>query len=157
MPQARLMEALGLTSGTVSLRLDRLVKRGVVTRRPDPDDRRSSLIELTEDGQRLFDVIAPKHLANEDILLSALTAQQRRTLAELLRHLLVSFGARDCPLAASLGLTLKPAIIARRARQAVGLSDTPGLLIAAVQPGSPAMRPDWHAVTCSSKPTASLS
>jgi DNA-binding MarR family transcriptional regulator len=138
MPQARLMDALGLTSGTVSLRLDRLVKTGAVTREPDPGDRRGSLIRLTADGQRLFDVIAPQHLANEDVLLSALTPEQRRTLADLLRHLLASFEGRDCSIDAGLGLTLEPAITARRRRQAVGLSDTPGLLVAAVEPGSPA-------------------
>lgn len=138
MPQARLMEALGLTSGTVSLRLDRLVKAGTVAREPDPDDRRGSIIRLTEEGQRLFDVIAPEHLANEDRLLSALTEDQRGTLAELLRHLLASLEDRPCPLAAGLGLTLEPARTARRRRQAVGLSDTAGLLLAAVEPDTPA-------------------
>ena len=138
MPQARLMDALGLTSGTVSLRLDRLVKAGTVTREPDPDDRRGSLIRLTAKGQRLFDTIAPRHLANEDRLLSALTGEQRATLADLLRHLLVSLETPRCPVAESIGLSLEPAMAARMRRQAVGLSDTPGLLVAGVEPASPA-------------------
>lgn len=138
MPQARLMDALGLTSGTVSLRLERLVKAGTVTREPDPGDRRGSLIRLTEQGLRLFDVIAPEHLANEDRLLSALTEEQRRTLAGLLRHLLVSLENRPCASATQLGLRLESPIVARRRRQAVGLSDTPGLLVAAVEPDSAA-------------------
>jgi DNA-binding MarR family transcriptional regulator len=138
MPQARLMEALGLTSGTVSLRLDRLVKARTVIREPDPDDRRGTLVRLTEEGLRLFDVIAPEHLANEDELLSALSAEQRRTLADLLRHLLAALEPRRGPEAAPLGLTLESAIVARRRRRAVGLSDTAGLLVAAVDSGSPA-------------------
>jgi DNA-binding MarR family transcriptional regulator len=138
MPQARLMDALGLTSGTVSLRLDRLVKAGTVTREADPDDRRGTLVRLTEDGLRLFDVIAPEHLENEERLLSALTEEQRQTLADLLRHLLASFENRHCPAAARLGLTLESAYVALRRRRAVGLSDTPGLLVAAVETGSPA-------------------
>ncbi|MCW2650513.1 MAG: MarR family transcriptional regulator [Mycobacterium sp.] len=138
MPQARLMEALGLTSGTVSLRLDRLVKFGVVAREPDPADRRGALVRLTEDGQRLFDLIAPQHLANEDELLSALGEDERRTLADLLRRLLASFETRRCPLGGDLGLTLESAIVARRRRRAVGLSDTPGLLVAAVEAGTAA-------------------
>jgi DNA-binding MarR family transcriptional regulator len=138
MPQARLMDALGLTSGTVSLRLDRLVKAETVAREPDPNDRRGSLIRLTDKGQRLFDLIAPQHLANEDRLLSALTEDQRNTLANLLRHLLASLEQPRCPVAASLGLTLESAVNARLRRQAVGLSDTPGLLVAAVEPASPA-------------------
>jgi DNA-binding MarR family transcriptional regulator len=137
MPQARLMDALGLTSGTVSLRLDRLVKAGTVAREPDPNDRRGSLIRLTDDGLRLFDVIAPEHLANEDRLLSALTTQQRHTLADLLRHLLVSFDKHGRTVA-EVGLTLESAPVARARRRTVGLSDTAGLLVAAVQPLSPA-------------------
>jgi DNA-binding MarR family transcriptional regulator len=138
MPQARLMEALGLTSGTVSVRLDRLAKAGTIAREPDPDDRRGSLIRLTEDGLRLFDALAPEHLANEDRLLSALTDEQRRGLADLLRHLLVSFENRPCPAAAELGLTLESAPAARARRRAVGLSDRAGLLVSAVEAGSTA-------------------
>ena len=58
----RLIDALGLTSGIVGLRLDRLVKAGTVTREPDPDGRRGTMISCTEGGQRLFDVLAPDHL-----------------------------------------------------------------------------------------------
>src|ERR1700758_2139554 len=130
MPQARLMEALGLTSGTVSLRLDRLVKAGTVSREPDPDDRRGSLIRLTADGLRLFEAVAPEHLANEERLLSALTAEQSTTLANLLRHVLASLEPPHCSVSARLGLSVESAIVARTRRVAVGLSDTAGLLVA---------------------------
>lgn len=86
--QAELMAQLGLTSGTMSVRIDRLVSRGVVVRQDHPDDRRVQLIRLTDEGLRLFDEIAPAHLANEDRLLSALTATDREQLAGLLRLLL---------------------------------------------------------------------
>ena len=138
MPQARLMDALGLTSGTVSLRLDRLVKAGTVTRNPDPDDRRGSVIQLTEDGLRLFDLLAPDHLANEDLLLSALDDGERATLAGLLRHLLVSLEPPRFAPESHLGLSVEPAVTARKRRVAVGLSDTAGLLVSNVEPGSPA-------------------
>ncbi|MGB8406571.1 MAG: MarR family transcriptional regulator [Mycobacterium sp.] len=138
MPQARLMNALGLTSGTVSLRLDRLAKAEIVVREPDPDDRRGSLIRLSDDGLRLFDVVAPEHLANEDRLLSALSADERDELTVLLRHLLVSLEpARPAP-AAHLGMSVESAIQARSLRSAVGLSDTAGLLLSSVDPDSPA-------------------
>src|SRR3954468_16833291 len=42
--QSVLMQRLGLTSGTVSLRLTRLVAKGVVTREPDPEVARGALI-----------------------------------------------------------------------------------------------------------------
>ena len=64
MPQARLMEALGLTSGTVSVRLDRLVKNGIVTRETDPSSARITVISLTDKGLQLFNEVATVHLAN---------------------------------------------------------------------------------------------
>jgi DNA-binding MarR family transcriptional regulator len=137
MPQARLMDALGLTSGTVSVRLDRLEKNGIVTREPDPASARGSLVQLTEKGLELFDRVAPVHLANEDRLLSALSPAEREVLAGLLRRLLSSFESGSTDVAASLGLALEPARLARARRQAVGLSDRAGLLVAAVAPGGP--------------------
>lgn len=138
MPQARLMDALGLTSGTVSVRLDRLERNEIVSRQPDPASARSSLVRLTGKGLRLFDEIAPVHLANEDRLLSALSADERQTLADLLRRLLAGFESSTTDVAAALGLTLEPAHLARTRRQAVGLSDTPGLLVTEVAAASAA-------------------
>jgi DNA-binding MarR family transcriptional regulator len=138
MPQARLMDALGLTSGTVSVRLDRLAKSGVVTREADPANARVSVVTLTEKGVRLFDEVAPIHLANEDRLLTALSGQERQTLADLLRRLLADFETTPTYAAAILGLTLEPAHLARARRQAVGLSDQPGLLVLDVGAHSPA-------------------
>jgi DNA-binding MarR family transcriptional regulator len=138
MPQARLMDALGLTSGTVSVRLDRLEKNGIVTREPDPASARGSLVQLTGKGLELFDRVAPVHLANEDRLLSALSPAEREVLADLLRRLLGSFESATTDVAACLGLVLEPARLARARRQAVGLSDQAGLLVTSVEPGSPA-------------------
>src|SRR5262245_18439299 len=45
--QRQLMRELGLTSGTVSVWVDRLCDQGLVTRAADPADRRNSLIRLT--------------------------------------------------------------------------------------------------------------
>jgi DNA-binding MarR family transcriptional regulator len=137
MPQARLMDALGLTSGTVSVRLDRLERRGIVTRTHDPASARGSMVQLTRPGLDLFDQLAPVHLANEDRLLAALTGDERLALAGLLRRLLASFETHTTDVAGQLGLTLEPAHLAQQRRQAVGLAYRPGMLVAAVRPGSP--------------------
>lgn len=137
MPQARLMDALGLTSGTVSVRLDRLERRGIVTREPDPASARGSMVQLTGQGLALFDQVAPAHLANEDRLLAALSGDERLALAGLLRRLLASFETHTSHVAGRLGLTLEPAHRAQQRRQAVGLAHRPGMLVAAVRPGSP--------------------
>ena len=138
MPQARLMDALGLTSGTVSVRLDRLEQRGIVTRAPGPAGARGSMVRLTGPGLVLFDQVAPVHLANEDRLLAALSGDERLALAGLLRRLLASFETQTTEVADRLGLTLEPAHLAQQRRQAVGLAHRPGMLVAAVRPGSPA-------------------
>lgn len=137
MPQARLMDALGLTSGTVSVRLDRLERRGIVTRAPDPASARGSMVQLTGAGVALFDQAAPVHLANEDRLLAALSGEERLVLNGLLRRLLASFESDVTDVADGLGLTLEPAHLARQRRLAVGLADHPGMLVAAVRPGGP--------------------
>jgi DNA-binding MarR family transcriptional regulator len=138
LPQARLMTALGLTSGTISVRVDRLARRGVISRDRDATDARVTLIRLTDEGLRLFDELAPVHLANEDRLLSLLDDDQRTELADLLRRLLSSFEHPTITAAQPLGLTLEPAHRARARRVAVGLSDSSGLLVTDVTSGSPA-------------------
>jgi DNA-binding MarR family transcriptional regulator len=136
LPQSVLMARLGLTSGTVSVRLARLEAKGVVTRAPSSTDSRGVLVTLTDRGAELFDQVAPQHLANEDVLLSALTTAERDVLAELLRKLLVAFEHESS--ASPAGFTVAPAHVARRARAAVGLSDRAGLLVQRVESGSPA-------------------
>lgn len=138
LPQARLTSQLALTSGTVSLRVDRLAKRGIVTRTADPDDKRGQRVQLTADGLRLFDEIAPQHLTNLDRLLSALTDDERTTLAHLLRQLLISFESGTVQAGLPLGMRLEPAHLARSRRSAVGLSDTSGLLVTETIAGTPA-------------------
>jgi DNA-binding MarR family transcriptional regulator len=134
--QRALMDALQLTSGTVSVRIDRLEREGIVERTPDPDDQRGVLVRLTEKGLELFDQVAPLHLANEDRLLSALSQQQREHLASLLRTLLLSFEMLDPedPQHPShwLGASLAPAHVARQIRRATGLPEVAGLLIQAI-------------------------
>lgn len=140
--QRALMDALQLTGGTVSVRIDRLERDGIVERLPDPHDQRGVLVRLTEKGERLFDQVAPLHLANEDRLLSALTAQQREQLAALLRILLLSFDpvAPEDPHHPSrwIAASLAPAHRARKIRRSSGLPDIPGLLVQSVAVPGPA-------------------
>lgn len=136
LPQSALMARLGLTSGTVSVRLGRLEGKGIVTRTPSSDDARGVLVALTDKGAQLFDRVAPVHLRNEDVLLSALSDAERDQLARLLRKLLVGFEHERS--VSPLGFTVSAAHVARRARTAVGLSDRAGLLVQDVEPAGPA-------------------
>jgi DNA-binding MarR family transcriptional regulator len=78
---------LMLTSSGTTKRLDRLEQAGLITREPDPDDRRGTLITLTAAGHALIDSVTEAHLENERRLLSALTEPQQTKLADLLRKL----------------------------------------------------------------------
>jgi DNA-binding MarR family transcriptional regulator len=52
-PIAELITVFGLRGSTATAVLDRMEERGFVTRRPNPDDRRSFLLDLTRDGRDL--------------------------------------------------------------------------------------------------------
>jgi DNA-binding MarR family transcriptional regulator len=85
----RLMHATLLTSSGMTKRLDRMEGAGLIERRPDPNDRRGTLVRLTRRGKSLIDKAVEMHVANEERLLGALTAAERRTLDGLLKQLLV--------------------------------------------------------------------
>lgn len=84
----RLMRATLLSSGGLTKRLDRLAEAGLLERRPDPSDRRGTLVRLTTRGRKLIDAALPDHVANEERLLAGLSAREQRTLDGLLRKLL---------------------------------------------------------------------
>ena len=77
-----------LSSGGMTKRLDRLADAGLIERRPDPNDRRGTLVRLTNHGKATIDTLLPVHLANEQRLLAPLSPAQQRTLDQLLRSLL---------------------------------------------------------------------
>lgn len=60
-----------VTSGTMTNRVDRLAARGLVTREPDPADRRGVLVSLTDAGRDAVDGA-----------MTALLARQRQLLTE---------------------------------------------------------------------------
>src|SRR5580700_756452 len=84
----QLYEALMISSGGMTNRLDRLERAGLVERRPDPKDRRGKLIVLTDPGKRLIDEAIGRHVANEERLLLSLTKDEQETLDALLRKLI---------------------------------------------------------------------
>ena len=79
-----------VTSGAVTKRVDRLVKQGLVERTVSETDGRGRVVALTEKGRRVQEELHPLHLANEERLIAALDADERRELARLLGKLLLS-------------------------------------------------------------------
>jgi DNA-binding MarR family transcriptional regulator len=84
----RLYEAAMISSGGMTNRIDRLERAALVERRPDPHDRRGTLIALTNAGLLVIDEMIGRHVANEERLLSALTEAEQRKLNALLKKLI---------------------------------------------------------------------
>jgi DNA-binding MarR family transcriptional regulator len=89
----RLLQDTMVTSGTMTNRIDRLEAAGLVRRRPDPEDKRGVLVSLTSEGRERVDAALEALLSREQALLTGLNAEQRRSLAGLLRILLARFDA----------------------------------------------------------------
>jgi DNA-binding MarR family transcriptional regulator len=90
-----LYQALMLSSGAMTNRLDRLERAGYVRRLPDPQDRRGTLIQLTEKGKQYIDRAVEVHVKNEQRLISALSPQERDQLRSILSRWLQSFETPD--------------------------------------------------------------
>jgi DNA-binding MarR family transcriptional regulator len=81
-------------SGTMTNRLDRLEARGLIDRRPDPEDGRARRIRLTDQGRDRADTAVADLLDRERQLLAGLSEPDRDRLARLLRTVVVNFESR---------------------------------------------------------------
>ena len=76
-----------VTTGGLTLRVNRLQEAGLVTRERDAVDNRVVYVALTESGKDLIDKVADDHFANEARMLAGLPERERRELADLLVRL----------------------------------------------------------------------
>jgi DNA-binding MarR family transcriptional regulator len=78
-----------VTSGAMTSRLDRLERAGLVTRHPDPADRRAVLVRLTRTGRRRATQALDAVLDADRHFLAPLHPDDAPTLAATLRRLLL--------------------------------------------------------------------
>ncbi len=64
--------------------IDLLVQRGLITREPDPSDRRRARLEVTTEGRALYREIEKGAIANETFLRSALSQEDMEALERIL-------------------------------------------------------------------------
>src|SRR5436190_9189819 len=77
-----------LTSGSITVAVDRLETKGLVERRAHGTDRRARIVHLTNSGRRLITRIYADHAADMERLASAsLTKAERKTLIGLLKKI----------------------------------------------------------------------
>lgn len=75
---------MGVTTGTLTVLADRLEKAGMIRRKPHEKDRRSILVELTEQGRVVFEQHDELHDQLTRDITAHLTDEERRTLATAL-------------------------------------------------------------------------
>ena len=77
-----------LTSGSITVAIDRLEKRGLVERRAHGTDRRARIVHLTMAGKRLITRIYAEHAADmEKLAAASLTKAERKILISLLKKI----------------------------------------------------------------------
>jgi DNA-binding MarR family transcriptional regulator len=86
----QLVQQTLVTSGTMTNRLDRLERRGLLERRPDPADRRGVIVRLSETGKATVDAAMADLLERERELLAELPQHRQAELAGFLRQLLTA-------------------------------------------------------------------
>lgn len=83
-----LAEKIGVTTGSLTVMIDRLERQGLLRRQPHATDRRSCLIALTEKGERLFGEHHHYHLRLTQEITSSLSQEEQELFSGLLGRVL---------------------------------------------------------------------
>ncbi|WP_422739816.1 MarR family winged helix-turn-helix transcriptional regulator [Micromonospora sp. WMMD729] len=93
--QGAIAEELGLDRTVLTYLIDDLERPGFVTRRPDPADRRSRLVDVTDAGRTAWEQRREALRRVEAHLLGSLTPHESATLRTLLQKVACSTQATD--------------------------------------------------------------
>lgn len=86
-PVQKISEVFSIPSGSITYVVDKLEKKGLVERQPNPNDRRASNVVLTTEGRALLDEIFPKHVATISENLSFISNEEKVLLVDLLKKI----------------------------------------------------------------------
>ena len=95
MLQRDLVRGLGIGQPTMVHAISKLEEGGFILRRPAENDRRATIIELTDRGRKAVDVASPFLVEANEHALSGFTAEESRTLTALLRRLIANLEGGD--------------------------------------------------------------
>ena len=85
--QQMLADWLFVSKGNIVGLLNRLESRGLVERRPDPEDGRTHVVSLTKQGAALAARVVPEHEELVAECMGVIAPEDQRTLHQLLRTL----------------------------------------------------------------------
>lgn len=84
LPPSVVADRMLTTTGTMTSLLDTLARRGLVQRTPHPDDRRMLLVDITDAGREVVDIVLPvTHRITEEVF-GAFSETDRARLTRLL-------------------------------------------------------------------------
>lgn len=106
---AELADMAGVTRATMTGLIDTLERDGLVTRTPDPNDRRMMSVALTPHGQSRLEGILPGHFKRMSALMNALDESERKTLVRLLTKILESAAEIGKQAAPAANVSITPA------------------------------------------------
>lgn len=86
--QSTLSREIHIDTSTIAGVLDRLEARGLIQRRPSPDDRRLRLVYLSDEGAALLKQASVAVLGMQKWLVEPLTADERVTFTQLMLKVL---------------------------------------------------------------------
>ena len=135
--QRELVTHVRRTSGTMSVRLGRLERARMIEREPDPENRRSVTVTLTDRGRSLVSAARPAYAERAAHLVAGLPEGAASGLGASLDAWLAFFEP-DERTAPRLGVAVATSAMAKRMRRAVGLADVPGVLVLRVGRDTPA-------------------
>jgi DNA-binding MarR family transcriptional regulator len=97
MPASAIAEATRMTRGAISKIVDRLEERGLVERKPLPQDGRAQILRLTAKGARLVPVLAALADKNDAEFFDHLTAKERETMTRILKDIVARRAIKAVP------------------------------------------------------------
>ena len=80
-----IIEKILTTSGNITVVIKNLEKEGLVKKNPDPLDKRSTVISLTDKGKEIIEEILPEHINTINNIFSVLTDEEKILLKNILK------------------------------------------------------------------------
>lgn len=91
----QLAQSLRLDKSTLSRTVDGLVSKGLVSRTPNPDDRRSTLLTLTNQGKRICAAINDKNDAHYQSVFRRIPSKEHDKVMEYFGLLVKAMNSAD--------------------------------------------------------------
>lgn len=86
-PLQQIGDKILISSGNITYVVDKLERKGLVARRPSPQDRRVIYAEVTEQGSAFMEEKFPQHRLAVEQAVASLTPEERKQAVGLLRKL----------------------------------------------------------------------